>query len=45
VGWKITIITLASTTGAGLFARLWPARFGTSVMTIVFIGLILPNIR
>ncbi|HEY2095190.1 MAG TPA: cytosine permease, partial [Pseudonocardia sp.] len=27
VGWKITIITLASTTGAGLFARLWPARF------------------
>ncbi|WP_445181560.1 purine-cytosine permease family protein [Pseudonocardia sp. Cha107L01] len=88
VGWKITIITLASTTGAGLFARLWPARFArpdghsttaavllwyvvvlavtlvvavfghkviirvekwiaglTSVMTIVFIALILPNIR
>jgi nucleobase:cation symporter-1, NCS1 family len=88
VGWKITIITLASTTGAGLFARLWPARFAqpdghattpavllwyvavlavtlvvavfghqviirvekwiawlTSVMTVVFVGLILPNIR
>ncbi|MFC4948048.1 purine-cytosine permease family protein [Pseudonocardia sp. GCM10023141] len=27
VGWKITIITLASTTGASLFARLWPGAF------------------
>jgi len=88
VGWKITIITLASSTGAGLFARLWPAQFArpdghastvavvlwfvavlavvlvvavfghrvilrverwiaylTSVMTVVFIGLIVPHIR
>lgn len=27
VGWKVTIITLASTTGAKLFARLWPSVF------------------
>ncbi|CAG9297830.1 purine-cytosine permease family protein [Celerinatantimonas diazotrophica] len=27
MGWKITIITLASTTGAYLFAKLWPAAF------------------
>ncbi len=30
MGWKITIITLASTTGAYLFARLWPAAFALS---------------
>ncbi|HTF53104.1 MAG TPA: cytosine permease [Pseudonocardia sp.] len=88
VGWKITIITLASSTGAGLFARLWPAQFArsdghsstaavllwfvavlavvlvvavfghqlilrverwiaylTAVMTVVFIGLIVPHVR
>src|SRR5882757_1869288 len=88
VGWKITIITLASATGAGLFARLWPAQFArpdghastaavllwfvavlavvlvvavfghqlilrverwiaylTAVMTVVFIGLIVPHVR
>jgi NCS1 family nucleobase:cation symporter-1 len=88
VGWKVTIITLASTTGAKLFARLWPGTFGdsgghetttgvvlwyvvvlgttvtiavfghevivrverwiawlTSVMTIVFIILIIPHIQ
>src|SRR5882757_1462387 len=28
LGWKVTIITLASSTGAGLFARLWPDQFG-----------------
>ncbi|MGO1769740.1 MAG: purine-cytosine permease family protein [Microbacterium sp.] len=27
MGWKVTIITLASTTGANLFAKLWPAVF------------------
>ncbi|WP_312739450.1 cytosine permease [Cedecea neteri] len=27
MGWKITIITLASSTGAALFAKLWPAAF------------------
>ncbi|MGS5269531.1 purine-cytosine permease family protein [Escherichia coli] len=27
MGWKITIITLSSTTGAALFARLWPTVF------------------
>ncbi len=27
MGWKITIITLASTTGAYLFAKLWPSAF------------------
>lgn len=27
MGWKITIITLASTTGAYLFAKLWPSIF------------------
>lgn len=27
MGWKITIITLASTTGAYLFAKLWPRLF------------------
>ncbi|MFC6885931.1 MULTISPECIES: purine-cytosine permease family protein [Actinomadura] len=30
VGWKVTIITLASTTGAALFARLWPSAFAKS---------------
>jgi NCS1 family nucleobase:cation symporter-1 len=88
VGWKITIITVASTTGAALFARLWPnlfagpgggpttvgvviwfvlvlavtlaiAVFGhelilrverwiawvTSLMTIIFVLLILPHVR
>jgi NCS1 family nucleobase:cation symporter-1 len=88
VGWKVTIITLASTTGAKLFARLWPALFSdgeghesvpavvlwfvvvlavtvtvaafghevilrvekwiawlTSVMTLVFLGLIIPHIQ
>ncbi|GAB3975452.1 cytosine permease [Actinoallomurus acanthiterrae] len=30
VGWKVTIITLASTTGAELFARLWPSVFASS---------------
>jgi len=28
MGWKVTIITLASTTGANLLATLWPAFFG-----------------
>jgi NCS1 family nucleobase:cation symporter-1 len=27
MGWKVTIITLASTTGANLFAKLWPSAF------------------
>jgi nucleobase:cation symporter-1, NCS1 family len=27
MGWKVTIITLASTTGAQLFAKLWPSVF------------------
>jgi len=27
MGWKITLITLASSTGAALFAKLWPAAF------------------
>jgi NCS1 family nucleobase:cation symporter-1 len=27
IGWKVTIITLASTTGANIFARLWPDTF------------------
>lgn len=27
MGWKVTIITLASTTGANLFAKLWPSVF------------------
>jgi len=27
IGWKVTIITLASTTGANIFARLWPGVF------------------
>ncbi|MFI1093665.1 purine-cytosine permease family protein [Streptomyces sp. NPDC020917] len=88
VGWKVTIITLASTTGADLFARLWPGAFAdshgkgttagvvvwfvvvllvtvtvavlghavivrverwiawlTSVMTVVFIGLMIPHIH
>jgi NCS1 family nucleobase:cation symporter-1 len=88
LGWKITIITLASTSGAKLFARLWPSAFAdgkgggnvlaivlwyvvvlattmtvavfghqlilkvenwiawlTAVMTLVFIGLILPHIH
>lgn len=27
MGWKITIITLSSTTGASLFAKLWPSLF------------------
>lgn len=39
IGWKITIITLASTTGANLFARVWPAVFadadGTSTTVTV----------
>ncbi|MEV1176546.1 cytosine permease [Nonomuraea sp. NPDC049784] len=30
MGWKITIITLASTTGANLFSKLWPAVFANS---------------
>ncbi|WIY82378.1 cytosine permease [Propionimicrobium sp. PCR01-08-3] len=30
IGWKVTIITLASTTGANIFARLWPAQFATA---------------
>jgi len=30
MGWKITIITLASTTGASLFAKLWPALFANA---------------
>lgn len=30
MGWKITLITLASTSGAALFARLWPNAFGTA---------------
>ncbi|GHJ36976.1 cytosine permease [Streptomyces sp. TS71-3] len=88
VGWKVTIITLASTTGAKLFARLWPGAFAdgeghesvpavvmwfvvvllltvtvavfghqvilkvekwiawlTAVMTVVFIGMIVPHIH
>jgi purine-cytosine permease-like protein len=88
LGWKVTIITLASTSGAKLFARLWPGLFAdengketvlavvlwflvvlavtltiavfghelimkvekwiawlTSVMTIVFIGMIVPRIH
>jgi len=88
LGWKITIITLASTSGAKLFARLWPSVFAdaqgketvlavvlwfvvvlavtltvavfghqlimkvekwiawvTAVMTVVFIGMILPSIH
>nr|WP_314425373.1 cytosine permease [uncultured Erwinia sp.] len=28
MGWKITLITLASTSGAALFAKLWPTAFG-----------------
>ncbi|RLP75313.1 permease [Mycetocola tolaasinivorans] len=28
MGWKVTIITLASTTGANLFSTLWPSVFG-----------------
>ncbi|MGN8048089.1 purine-cytosine permease family protein [Curtobacterium sp. 22159] len=28
MGWKVTIITLASTTGANLFSTLWPGVFG-----------------
>jgi purine-cytosine permease-like protein len=28
MGWKVTIITLASTTGANLFSTLWPSTFG-----------------
>ncbi|MCI1680707.1 MAG: cytosine permease [Ewingella americana] len=27
MGWKITLITLASSTGAALFAKLWPSAF------------------
>ncbi|MEV0485997.1 cytosine permease [Streptomyces sp. NPDC050508] len=30
MGWKITIITLASTTGANLFGKLWPGVFADS---------------
>jgi nucleobase:cation symporter-1, NCS1 family len=88
LGWKVTIITLAATTGAKLFVRLWPGVFAddqgketvlavvlwfvvvlgvtltvavfghqlimkvekwiawlTSVMTVVFIGMIVPSIR
>jgi purine-cytosine permease-like protein len=88
LGWKVTIITLASTSGAKLFARLWPAAFAdgqgkattfavvlwfvvvlavtltvaffghalimkvekwiawvTAVMTVVFIGMIVPKIH
>jgi purine-cytosine permease-like protein len=30
MGWKVTIITLASTTGANLFAKLWPSVFATT---------------
>ncbi len=30
IGWKVTIITLASTTGANIFARLWPDQFATA---------------
>lgn len=88
IGWKVTIITLASTTGAKLFARLWPGPFAdaqghesdlsvvmwfvvvlavtltvavfghglilkveqwiawlTAIMTLVFIGLIVPHIH
>lgn len=33
VGWKITIITLASTTGADLFARVWPGAFAEAAGT------------
>lgn len=40
MGWKVTIITLASTTGANLFAKLWPGLFsdadgGASTVTVV----------
>ncbi|MEV7693423.1 cytosine permease [Microbacterium sp. NPDC089189] len=40
MGWKVTIITLASTTGANLFAVLWPAVFadadgGANTVTVV----------
>lgn len=39
MGWKVTIITLASTTGANLFSTLWPSVFGdgkggSSLLTI-----------
>lgn len=30
MGWKVTIITLASDTGAHLFAKLWPSAFAKS---------------
>ncbi|MFD9326213.1 purine-cytosine permease family protein [Streptomyces sp. NPDC060065] len=88
VGWKVTLITLASTSGANLLARLWPGPFAdgqgeatvpaivlwfvavllvsvtvavyghqmilkvekwiawlTGVMTVVFIGMVVPHIQ
>jgi NCS1 family nucleobase:cation symporter-1 len=30
MGWKVTIITLASTTGANLFSKLWPGVFANT---------------
>ncbi|WP_247195541.1 cytosine permease [Streptomyces sp. GESEQ-35] len=47
VGWKVTIITLASTTGANLFARLWPGAFadsdgnGTTAAVVVWFVVVL----
>lgn len=45
MGWKITIITLASTTGANLFSELWPSAFadadGSSATFIVVLWFVL----
>lgn len=45
IGWKVTIITLASTTGANIFARLDPANFakedGTPVTWLVLVWFVI----
>ncbi|MBP8533655.1 cytosine permease [Streptomyces sp. MK37H] len=45
MGWKVTIITLASTTGANLFAKLWPSVFadtdGSSATSTIVLWFVL----
>jgi purine-cytosine permease-like protein len=41
LGWKITIITLASTAGAKLFARLWPSVFADSKGNATVLAIVL----
>lgn len=45
MGWKVTIVTLASTTGAKLFAKLWPSVFadadGSSATSTIVLWFVL----